>query len=101
MGRARPRVNACSESMTDDLAGRGRGPVAGGRAGHVSRVALVTGAARGIGAATVDRLVGSGWQVVAVDVCADDPALDYALATPGDLRAVGEPPRRPGPHPDR
>jgi SDR family mycofactocin-dependent oxidoreductase len=56
----------------------------------VSRVAVVTGAARGIGAATVDRLVGSGWMVVAVDVCADDPALDYGLATPGDLRAVGE-----------
>ena len=56
----------------------------------MSPVAVVTGAARGIGAATVDRLVGSGWQVVAVDVCADDPALDYALATPGDLTAVGE-----------
>jgi len=64
---------------------------AGGRwpSGARERVAVVTGAARGIGAATVDRLVGSGWMVVAVDVCADDPALDYALATPGDLRAVG------------
>jgi SDR family mycofactocin-dependent oxidoreductase len=60
------------------------------RAGQVSRVAVVTGAARGIGAATVDRLVAGGWAVVAVDICADDPALDYALATPDDLRALGE-----------
>ena len=28
--------------------------------------------------------------MVAVDVCADDPALDYALATPDDLRPLGE-----------
>jgi SDR family mycofactocin-dependent oxidoreductase len=54
----------------------------------VSRVALVTGAARGIGAATVERLVADDWRVVAVDVCADDPALDYALATPDDLLAL-------------
>jgi SDR family mycofactocin-dependent oxidoreductase len=56
----------------------------------VSRVALVTGAARGIGAATVERLVADDWRVVAVDVCADDPALDYALATPDDLQALWE-----------
>jgi SDR family mycofactocin-dependent oxidoreductase len=55
----------------------------------VSPVAVVTGAARGIGAATVDALVGNGWQVVAVDAAADDPALDYALATKADLDAVG------------
>jgi NAD(P)-dependent dehydrogenase (short-subunit alcohol dehydrogenase family) len=36
----------------------------------MSPVAVVTGAARGIGAATVDRLVGGGWHVVAVDACA-------------------------------
>ncbi len=60
-----------------------------GRAGSVSPVAVVTGAARGIGAATVARLVAGDWQVVAVDVCADDPALDYALATSADLDAVG------------
>jgi SDR family mycofactocin-dependent oxidoreductase len=55
----------------------------------VSPVAVVTGAARGIGAATVDALVTQGWQVVAVDLCADDPALDYPLATPEDLEEVG------------
>jgi NAD(P)-dependent dehydrogenase (short-subunit alcohol dehydrogenase family) len=33
----------------------------------MSRVALVTGAARGIGAATVAQLDAAGWSVVAVD----------------------------------
>jgi SDR family mycofactocin-dependent oxidoreductase len=54
----------------------------------VSPVAVVTGAARGMGAATVDLLVDGGWQVVAVDLSADDPALDYALATKADLEEV-------------
>jgi SDR family mycofactocin-dependent oxidoreductase len=54
----------------------------------VSPVAVVTGAARGIGAATVDALVATGWHVVAVDLGADDPALDYALATKADLEEV-------------
>ena len=35
-------------------------------------VALVTGAARGIGAATVAALAAAGWRVVAVDRCGDD-----------------------------
>ena len=52
-------------------------------------VALVTGAARGIGAATVAQLVADGWSVVAVDVCGDVANLDYSLATPDDLAAVG------------
>ena len=56
----------------------------------MSPVAVVTGAARGMGAATVDLLAESGWQVVAVDLSADDPALDYALATKADLEAVAE-----------
>jgi SDR family mycofactocin-dependent oxidoreductase len=52
------------------------------------RVALVTGAARGIGAATVTALVAAGWRVVAVDRCADDPALPYRLGSRGDLDRV-------------
>ena len=54
------------------------------------RVAVVTGAARGIGAATVDRLVASGWSVVAVDVCADDPVLDYPMAGRRELQALAD-----------
>jgi SDR family mycofactocin-dependent oxidoreductase len=54
------------------------------------RVALITGAARGIGAATVSALAAEGWAVVAVDRCADDPRLAYALGTESELRAVAE-----------
>jgi SDR family mycofactocin-dependent oxidoreductase len=54
----------------------------------VSPVAVVTGAARGIGAATVSALVDGGWQVVAVDIAADDPALTYSLGSAADLEAV-------------
>ena len=56
--------------------------------GPEGRVALVTGAARGIGAATVAALAGGGWRVVAVDRCADDPALPYALGTRAELDRV-------------
>jgi SDR family mycofactocin-dependent oxidoreductase len=51
-------------------------------------VAIVTGAARGIGAATVRRLSTEGWAIVAVDRCADDPSLGYELATARDLQSV-------------
>jgi SDR family mycofactocin-dependent oxidoreductase len=55
------------------------------------RVALVTGAARGIGAATVRRLAGEGHAVLAFDWCAVDSAPEgvaYPMATRDDLDAV-------------
>lgn len=54
----------------------------------MSRVALVTGAARGIGARVVVELARQGWQVVAVDRCGDDRRLPYRLGTAADLAAV-------------
>jgi SDR family mycofactocin-dependent oxidoreductase len=51
-------------------------------------VAVVTGAARGIGAATVAALAAAGWSVVAVDRASDDPRLPYALGTRAELDDV-------------
>jgi SDR family mycofactocin-dependent oxidoreductase len=64
----------------------------------MSRVAVVTGAARGIGAATVCGLAAAGWSVVAVDRAADDPRIPYPLGTREELddlvaRATGLGPR--------
>lgn len=54
----------------------------------MTRVALVTGAARGIGAATVLALAQEGFVVIAVDRCCDDPRVPYAMGTGAELDAV-------------
>ena len=48
-------------------------------------VVLITGAARGVGAATARLLAGAGWRVVLVDVADGRAALGYPRATPADL----------------
>jgi SDR family mycofactocin-dependent oxidoreductase len=54
----------------------------------MSGIAIVTGAGRGIGAATVAALAADGRCVVAVDRGGSDPRLPYAMASADDLEAV-------------
>jgi len=59
-----------------------------GHGGH-ARVAVITGGARGIGAATGLRLAAAGWKVALIDAADGSETLGYPFAEPADLeRAV-------------
>lgn len=49
------------------------------------RVAFITGVARGQGRAHAVRLAREGVDIIGVDICADNPHMNYPLATPADL----------------
>ncbi|MFN8132335.1 MAG: SDR family NAD(P)-dependent oxidoreductase [Solirubrobacteraceae bacterium] len=54
------------------------------------RVAVVTGAARGIGRAAAVALAAAGADVAGLDIAAEvSPILDFAPATPADLKETG------------
>ncbi len=52
--------------------------------------AVITGAARGIGAAVAQALSAQGWQLTLIDSCRNDDALDYDLADAKELHTLAE-----------
>ncbi|MFG1779768.1 SDR family NAD(P)-dependent oxidoreductase [Micromonospora sp. NPDC049048] len=58
--------------------------------GLAGRVAVVTGAARGIGRAAAVALAAAGADVVGIDIVAEvSPRMDYSPAVPADLAETG------------
>lgn len=54
-------------------------------AGLEGKVAFITGAARGQGRSHAVRLAREGADILAVDICADTPSIDYPNATRAEL----------------
>jgi SDR family mycofactocin-dependent oxidoreductase len=53
-------------------------------------LAVITGAARGIGAAVALQMAEQGWSLVLADACSAQPGISYPMPTPADLDAVAE-----------
>jgi SDR family mycofactocin-dependent oxidoreductase len=53
-------------------------------------LAVITGAARGIGAAVALQLAEQGWSLVLADACSPQPGVSYPMPSPADLEAVAE-----------
>jgi SDR family mycofactocin-dependent oxidoreductase len=51
-------------------------------------LAVITGAARGIGSAVAGRLGEQGWSLLLIDACADQVGINYAMPAPTDLERV-------------
>lgn len=64
--------------------------------GSTSRVAVITGAARGQGRSHAVALAGQGIDIIAVDRCAEIDSIPYPLATAADLEQTAEQVRAAG-----
>jgi SDR family mycofactocin-dependent oxidoreductase len=55
-----------------------------------NKVAFISGVARGQGRSHAVRLAEEGADIIGFDICANDPAVEYPLATPEDLDETAE-----------